>query len=131
MTARVSTNTSPCSLRDAKTRLRLTESYQEVAEAVLTDKGRPADLNYDHVAGGLAVLAAIAASDAICCGVLGFRSRGQDHREAVGVLASAAFGPETEEERSRRARNASKVLAQVLSEKDDAHYASAEEPNPA
>jgi len=41
------------------------------------------------VAAGNAVLAGIAASDAICCVRLGCRHRGEDHRGATELLKTA------------------------------------------
>ncbi|WP_432491753.1 hypothetical protein [Kineococcus gypseus] len=38
------------------------------------------------VATGNAVLAAVAAADAVCCFVAGVRSSGQDHRQAIALL---------------------------------------------
>lgn len=52
-----------------------------------------------NVAAGNAVLAGIAAADAICCVHLGKRSRGQDHREAVSLLAGCQ--PQRAEARRR------------------------------
>lgn len=43
----------------------------------------------ENVAGSAAMLAGIAAADAICGYVLGERSSGQDHREATELLAQA------------------------------------------
>jgi hypothetical protein len=53
----------------------------------LAEIGEPWDQNPERKASGAcAVLAAIAAADAICCAHMGRRSRGQDHREALGLL---------------------------------------------
>lgn len=60
----------------------------------------------------LAVLAGIAASDAVCCAVLGQRSHGQDHRQAVSLLEQVA------PDGSELARD----LERLLVIKDDAHY---------
>ena len=63
-------------------------------------------------AAALAVLAGIAASDAVCCAVLAQRSRGQDHRQAISLLSQIApDGP-------AMARD----LERLLTIKDDAHY---------
>lgn len=60
----------------------------------------------------VSVLAAIAASDAICGAALGRYSRGQDHRAAVDLLQSVSpDGPAL-----------ASALRRVLSRKDDAHY---------
>ena len=60
----------------------------------------------------LAVLAGIAASDAACCQVLGQRSRGQDHRQALAMLR------QIEPDGQAMARD----LERLLTIKDDAHY---------
>jgi hypothetical protein len=65
-----------------------------------------------NVAAGNAVLAGIAASDAICCIALGRRHRGQDHQGAVGLLR------EVPHDGSKLGRD----LATVLGVKDPAHY---------
>lgn len=65
-----------------------------------------------NVSAALAVLAGIAASDAACCAALGRRSRGQDHKQAVTLLATVSpGGPE-----------ASRSLDRLLDLKDTAHY---------
>lgn len=62
-------------------RRRIAQKYLEVAEIASTEDG--AAIN---VAVGVAVLAGIAASDAICSAALGERYAGQDHAAAVTVL---------------------------------------------
>lgn len=64
-----------------------------------------------NVIGALAVLAGIAASDAICGHVLKQRPRGQGHDEAVGVL-----------EGIREGKGLAVVLRRLLAEKDNAQY---------
>jgi len=64
------------------------------------------------VAAGLAVLAGIAAADAICCARLKLRHRGDDHRGAAELLSGAT--PDG-------ARLASALL-RLLDIKDEAHY---------
>jgi hypothetical protein len=81
-----------CGAQDARVRCRQAVAYLETAELITSDGSLPADYDYSHVAAGVAVLAAIAASDALCCRLLGERSRGQDHREAVDLLATVRFG---------------------------------------
>ncbi|WP_448058976.1 hypothetical protein [Cellulomonas hominis] len=63
--------------------------FLEVAEMVHAD---PTDSGYPQVTGSLAVLAGIAASDAVCGHVLGQRAQGQDHGQAVDVLGSFREG---------------------------------------
>jgi hypothetical protein len=57
------------------------------------------------------VLAAIAASDALCCSLLGERLRGQDHRDAVSLLEQVRFGTGTDEVQGRRTRDLARALA--------------------
>jgi len=71
----------PISRREGTARRRIAEKYLEVAEIATTEDG--AAIN---VAVGIAVLAGIAASDAICAAALGERYAGQDHAAAVQVL---------------------------------------------
>ena len=52
--------------------------------------------------------------DALCCKLLGERPRGQDHREAVGLLEQVRFGDGTAAAQARRARDLARVLAIVL-----------------
>ncbi|PPK93742.1 hypothetical protein CLV92_10918 [Kineococcus xinjiangensis] len=65
------------------------------------------------MAAALAVLSGIATADAVCCSRLGQRSRGQDHRQAVDLVASV---------RPDGAALA-KDLRRLLDIKDQAHYA--------
>jgi hypothetical protein len=88
----------------------------------MSDGGLPDDYDYNHVAAGVAVLAAIAASDVICCRLLGERSRGQDHRDAIELLATVRFGAGTPGQQAKRARDLSAALATALDFKDEAHY---------
>jgi hypothetical protein len=67
-------------------------------------------------------LAAIAASDALCCRLLGERSRGQDHRDAVALLEQVRFGTGTDQAQAQRARDLARALATALDLKDDSHY---------
>ena len=101
--------TTSCSLSDARQRLRSAEAYANVAELVLNETERNEYLN---VAAGLAVLAGIAASDAICGARLGLIHRGQDHREAADLLRTAVIdGPKLAGQ-----------LLRLLDVKDSAHY---------
>jgi hypothetical protein len=97
-------------------------AYLDVAKLIRGDADKPEDLNFNHVAAGNAVLAAIAASDALCCRLLGERSRGQDHRDAVALLEQVRFGTGTDEVQARRARDLARALATALDLKDDSHY---------
>jgi hypothetical protein len=104
-----SSRTSPCGRADATARLRTAQAYLDVAELVLGERDRDEYLN---VAAGLAVLAGIAASDAICCVRLGCRHRGDDHRSAADVLRQAT--PDGAE--------LAVTLLRLLDLKDAAHY---------
>lgn len=66
------------------------------------------------VAAALAVLAGIAAADAICGLGLGKWSRGQDHNQAVDLLRDVAL----------RETTLPTKLGRLLAEKDAAHYSS-------
>lgn len=53
-----------CTAEDARTRCRQAVAYLETAKLVTSDGSLPDDYDYNHVAAGVDVLAAIAASDA-------------------------------------------------------------------
>jgi hypothetical protein len=112
----------PCTAEDARTRAAHARAYLEVAKLIRGDADKPEDLNFSQVAAGNAVLAAIAASDALCCRLLGERSRGQDHRDAVSLLEQVRFGTGTDEAQAKRARDLARALATALDLKDDSHY---------
>ncbi len=76
---------------------------------MLEERGRDEYLN---VAAGLAVLAGIAASDAICGIRLGYLHRGEDHHGAEDLLRTAT--PDGDK--------LATVLGRLLSVKDAAHY---------
>jgi hypothetical protein len=92
---------------------------------ISSEKDSPEDYNFNHVAAGVAVLAAIAASDALCCRLLGERSRSQDHRDAVDLVATVRFGAGDEKVRERRSRDLADALATALDLKDESHYGAA------
>lgn len=100
--------TTRCQGDDARKRLRIATACLEAAELVLDD-GRE---EFRTVAAQLAVLAGIAASDAICCRRLGVRHRGDDHREASDLLRTASLSGD---------KDASN-LSKLLDLKDQAHY---------
>ena len=75
--------TAKCSAADARIRLKTAQAYLEVAGAVLDE--RTAE-EYRNVAAGAAILAGIAAADAICGLRLGRLHRGDDHRGAIDLL---------------------------------------------
>jgi len=98
---------SDCSASQAKTRLDHAELYLDVARLVIADEtGSEAT-----VATGNAVLAGIAAADAICCAAAGKRYRGADHREAADYL-----------ERVTGDRKLGQALRDLADYKDGAHY---------
>ncbi|MFI6424987.1 hypothetical protein [Promicromonospora sp. NPDC050880] len=94
-------------LGDIRVRAATARKYQEVGEMVL---GEAPDER--QVAAGLAALAAIAASDAICGARTGRCAIGQDHGQAEVLLATVNPG----------GQELAKRLARVLAEKSNAHY---------
>lgn len=96
--------TRPGDRHEARARRQLAQKYREVAELVATEDG--AAIN---VCVGLAVLAGIAAADAICLIAIGARYSGSDHAAAADLLASVdtALG---------------KHLRQLVSLKPGSHY---------
>jgi hypothetical protein len=79
--------TRRASRAEAAGRCRVAEKYLEAAELVSTEDG--AAIN---VAVGLAVLAGIAAGDAVCIMSLGERYSGTDHAAAAELLGRADTG---------------------------------------
>lgn len=99
----------PATKNDARARMKTALAFLEVAKLVLTEDKRD---EMPGVSAGLAVLAGIAASDAICANRLGEISRGEDHHSAAEVLRTAtADGPKL-----------AKTLAKLIDLKDQAHY---------
>lgn len=82
--------TRTCTAADARKRLADASKYLEVANITASEELAEAG----NVATGLAVLAAIAASDAACCKALGETSRGDDHGDAAALLAQVSPGGE-------------------------------------
>lgn len=105
--ARSSTVRSTAS--EAKDRLRVGRAYLDVATLVLDETERE---EFSSVAAGLAVLAGIAASDAICSIRLKLRHRGDDHRGAADLLSRAT--PD--------GKQLGSTLSRLLDVKDAAHY---------
>jgi hypothetical protein len=79
------TRTRAATNADARTRVQSAAAYLEVAELVLDER----DVAMPGVAAGVAVLAGIAASDAICAKRLQVIHRGDDHRAAADLLTEA------------------------------------------
>jgi hypothetical protein len=94
---------------DARARLGVAQAYLEVAELVLDDKDR---IEMPGVAAGLAVLAGIAASDAICARRIGAIHRGDDHRAAAELLRTAT--PD--------GNKLAATFQRLIDMKDEAHY---------
>ena len=86
--------------------------FLDVAELVVDEKDQDASFVYASSAAALAVLAGIAASDAVCCGELGKRSRSEDHRDAEQLLALITPG----------GKKAAGDLRELLNLKDKAQY---------
>ncbi|HMM95828.1 hypothetical protein [Phycicoccus sp.] len=110
MTPRRSGRVVACTPAECRARRDQARAFLEVAELVLTEDRREA-----HVAAALAVLAGIAAADAICGLSLGKWSRGQDHHQAVELLGDVALRDPTLPSKLRR----------LLADKDAAHYSPA------
>lgn len=109
MTPKATGRTQACNREHARVRLLQAQAFLEVAELVSSDCD---ELATPGVAASLAVLAGIAASDAACCAALGRRPGGQDHKQAVGLIA------EVEPNGAELAR----ALNRLLDIKDGAHY---------
>jgi hypothetical protein len=104
------TRQAPCGPAEAARKARLARAYLDLAEQAAardSDEAR-------NVAAGNAVLAAIAASDALTCLRLGRHSRGQDHTEATAMLKT--IRPD--------GAALAKDLSTALGVKDAAHYGS-------
>lgn len=99
--------TRPCTPPEARSRRDQARAFLDVAELVLSHDRREA-----HVAAALAVLAAIAASDAICGLRLRQWSRSDDHSSAVEILQTVVLHDSTLPTKLRR----------LLAEKDLVHY---------
>lgn len=110
MSPRNGGRTSTCGRPQATIRLAQARKFLEVAELVAVEGDTiPASAS---VSASLAVLGGIAASDAACCAALGLRARGQDHKQAVRLLAEV----------SPSGDKASQQLDRLLSIKDSAQY---------
>jgi hypothetical protein len=96
-----------CGAEQARRRRRQAELYLVVAERVFAEEAGEGTT----VATGNAVLAAIAAADAICCAAVGSRYRGSDHRRAADHL-----------ERVTGDKKLAALLRDVVDLKDASHY---------
>lgn len=104
------TRQAPCGPAEAARKARLARAYLDLAEMTAGQEG---DENR-NVAAGNAVLAAIAASDALTCLHLGRHSRGLGHQEATPLLR--AIKPD--------GARLAKDLHTAIGVKDSAHYGS-------
>ena len=104
--ARKGPRTAPCGAADARARIRKAEEFLAQARRALVDPASP------DAAAALAVLAGIAASDAVCCAQLGIRARGQDHRQAREILSKV----------HPNGMQMARLLDELLSAKDATHY---------
>jgi hypothetical protein len=102
------TRQPPCGPAEAARRARMARLYLDLAEQAAAMGGDEAR----NVAAGNAVLAAVAAADALCCLRLGRYSRGQAHHEAAALLRTITPNG------AKLARD----LTAVLDVKDPAHY---------
>jgi len=102
-------NVIDCSIGEAKARRDQARAYMDVAEMVLADSASRYEA---QVAAALAVLAAIAAADAVCGLKLHRYSRGQDHAQAVALLETVDVDDPSLPVKLRR----------ILASKDSVHY---------
>lgn len=73
--------TRPCTPRTVAGRLAKAEEFQGTAELLADDP------EHRNAAASLFVDAGIAAADVLCCRTLGEHAQGQDHNEAITLLA--------------------------------------------
>ena len=100
-----------CGKGEANVRLNNANQFMSVAEIVNSSVEDGVDVELASVAAALAVLAGIAASDAVCCLKLLKRSRGNDHQQATEFLSQVTGGEKV-----------AAMLSELLSLKDTAHY---------
>ncbi len=107
MTTRAGGRTQKCTKAEAHVRIEHARLYLNVAKTVLNAETG----NEATIATGNAVLAAIAAADAICCAAAGSRFRGPDH---VGAAAHL--------EKVTGDKRLGTLLRDVVNLKDVGHY---------
>ena len=105
---RVKTRTEQCTPEQAQKRLADARKFLELAELASEES----DATSFNVAAANAALAGIAAADAACCRTLGERSRGEDHRDAIELVAQVSPG----------GSEAAKALRRLLALKNNAEY---------
>lgn len=98
----------PCDAREARARLGKAENFLQVAQAALGSNNDPAASD--------AVLAGIAAADAVCCHRLGRRSAGDDHGEALSLLRQADHTLESSLRRLLGSKHRAQYDARPISE---------------
>lgn len=104
------TRTQPCGESQARQRLARARSFLEVAE-LTADENDPS-LEYGSAAASIAILAGIAAADAVCCQELKRRSRSDSHYDAEHLLVQVKPG----------GKRAAAHLRRLIKLKDSAHY---------
>jgi hypothetical protein len=102
--------TQECGETQAHQRLAHARSFLDVAE--LTADVNDPNLEYGSVAASVAILAGIAAADAVCCHLLGRRSRSDNHHDAEDLLCEITAG----------GKRAAGQLRKLITLKDAAHY---------
>jgi hypothetical protein len=105
---RVKTRTEQCTPEQAQKRLADARKFLELAELASEES----DATSFNVAAANAALAGIAAADAACCSALGERSRGEDHRDAIELVAQVSPG----------GSEAANALRRLLALKNNAEY---------
>ncbi|HET6743890.1 MAG TPA: hypothetical protein VFH76_33355 [Kribbella sp.] len=101
--------TNRCSEADRRGRMHVADQFHTAAGLIQEFTGDPAEGTINNAYVTLCVHAGIAAADVICCARLGEYSRGEDHKEAVALLA-------------RVDKSLSTVLARLLALKTPAGY---------
>lgn len=103
----MSASTRPCGAAQARGHLQRARAYLELAELAQDDQaGEQARASV-----GNAVLAGIAAGDAICCARGGVRSSSTNHMDAVRLLRRVTGD-----------RGLAKALRELIDMKNEAHY---------
>jgi hypothetical protein len=105
---RVKTRTEQCTPEQAQKRLADARKFLELAELASEES----DATSFNVAAANAAVAGIAAADAACCSALGERSRGEDHRDAIELVAQVSPG----------GSEAANALRRLLALKNNAEY---------
>lgn len=99
---------------DARARRIIAGRYLDVAELAASEEGPGAN----NVVVGIAVLAGIAASDAICLAATGSRYAGEDHAEAARVLGRVEKDLGAELNKLVRLKNGAHYGSSFISDSD-------------